>query len=185
MNINLTCVCIFSENTKYKAWITCTKFIWYWFATWPNPWISLSPLHFIRRKPIILGVKILLQDVWVFYFHALQWLELHSGKNYRLYVSKIWRSFFFFYSHLLIFYRPLIPENKTLQCQIPFDLETSLIIKKKHYLYLELNHVPRDFQLIISLKYIKWCSKKIKEKLMLIISWRIESIMKSRLSSIG
>lgn len=66
-----------------------------------------------------------------FYFHALQWLELHSGKNYRLYVSKIWRSFFFFYSHLLIFYRPLIPENKTLQCQIPFDLETSLIIKKK------------------------------------------------------
>lgn len=120
-----------------------------------------------------------------FYFHALQWLELHSGKNYRLYVSKIWRSFFFFYSHLLIFYRPLIPENKTLQCQIPFDLETSLIIKKKHYLYLELNHVPRDFQLIISLKYIKWCSKKIKEKLMLIISWRIESTLKSRLSSIG
>lgn len=131
MNINLTCVCIFSENTKYKAWITCTKFIWYWFATWPNPWISLSPLHFIRRKPIILGVKILLQDVWAFTS------MLSNGSNYiqvrtiGFMSAKYGDLFFFFYSHLLIFYRPLIPENKTLQCQIPFDLETSLIIKKK------------------------------------------------------
>ena len=149
----MTCGYTFNKNTKYKAWITSIKVVTSWLVKMtksPNPseYFSMEFIYLqcVTWRPIVLAIKIFASRYLNFYLVCFRMAQTTCGWESQTFMSaKKWRSFIFiFYSYMLIFYSPHSLENHTLLCQIQFDKETNLIIKRPCF-RVELNKYLKKF----------------------------------------